>query len=152
MNTRDRRVKSCLVAILSLLVTGCQSGKVDPGTAAATAIDAVIGQNFKLAGRDNVKLYRSGPQQLAAPDALLKKGTVVRVVRKEFGYSLVQSDAGQLGWVASEDLRDPSAEDYFDPATDSGGQLAATDNGLELAASESAPGSEADDPTAKVEF
>jgi hypothetical protein len=42
---------------------------------------------------------------MTGPDAVLEKGTLVRTIRKSFGYSLVQTAEGnQLGWVANEDL------------------------------------------------
>ena len=42
-------------------------------------------------------------------DELLPKGTLARVVRTQFGYSLIQTESGLLGWVASEDLGMPTA-------------------------------------------
>jgi hypothetical protein len=64
-----------------------------------------------VAVQDNVSLYRCGPQQLIRPDAYLSEGTLVRVLQKQFGYSLVQStDGDPLGWVANEALGVPPPE------------------------------------------
>jgi hypothetical protein len=46
---------------------------------------------------------------MALPDTLLPKDTLARVVRSQFGYSLIQTESGLLGWVASEDLGVPTA-------------------------------------------
>ncbi|MBV8353390.1 MAG: hypothetical protein JOZ21_14065 [Verrucomicrobia bacterium] len=89
----------------SLALNACQSGKPDPDAAAYAAVAAGTGDDFRAAVRDHVKLYQSGPQQITGPDALLQKGTLVRMVRRALGYSLVQTVEGnQLGWVANEDL------------------------------------------------
>src|SRR5258708_5242149 len=81
------------------LVPGCKSGRIDPRAAAAVA----LGQDFKFVSRDKVPLYGSGPEQMGLPEATLEKNTWVRVVRREFGYSLVETQFGDLGWVANED-------------------------------------------------
>jgi hypothetical protein len=66
---------------------------------------AGLGDDFRATIHEKVALYQTGPQQLTLPDAQLKKGTLVRLIRKELGYSLVQTAPGnQLGWVANEDL------------------------------------------------
>jgi len=89
----------------SLALNACQSGKPDPDAAAYAAVAAGTGDDFRAAVRDHVKLYQSGPQQITGPDAVLQKGTLVRMVRRALGYSLVQTVEGnQLGWVANEDL------------------------------------------------
>jgi hypothetical protein len=90
----------------SLALNACQSGKPDPNAAAYAAVASGTGDDFRAAVHDNVKMYQSGPQQITGPDAVLKKGTLVRMIRPAFGYSLVQTAEGnQLGWVANEDLR-----------------------------------------------
>ena len=73
------------------------------------------GNDFRTAIRDHVKMYQAGPQQITGPDAFLEKGTLVRMIRKAFGYSLVQTAEGsQLGWVANEDLG-PAPETVANP-------------------------------------
>ena len=79
------------------------------------AVASGTGDDFKTAVRDKVKMYQSGPQQITGPDAVLEKGTLVRMIRKAFGYSLVQTAEGnQLGWVANEDLG-PAPETAANP-------------------------------------
>ena len=89
----------------SLALNACHSTGPDPNAAVYAAVASGTGDDFKTAVRDKVKMYQSGPQQITGPDAALEKGTLVRMIRKAFGYSLVQTAEGnQLGWVANEDL------------------------------------------------
>ena len=89
----------------SVALNACQSGKPDPNAAAYAAVAAGTGDDFRAAVRDNVKMYQTGPQQITGPDAVLEKGALVRMIRRAFGYSLVQTAEGnQLSWVANEDL------------------------------------------------
>jgi len=89
----------------SLALNACHSMPPDPNAAAYAAVASGTGDDFRTAIRDHVKLYQAGPQQMTGPDAVLDKGTLVRMIRKAFGYSLVQTAEGnQLGWVANEDL------------------------------------------------
>jgi hypothetical protein len=89
----------------SLAMNACHSTGPDPNAAAYAAVASGTGDDFRTAIRDKVKMYQSGPQQMTGPDAVLEKGTLVRTIRKSFGYSLVQTAEGdQLGWVANEDL------------------------------------------------
>jgi hypothetical protein len=96
-------------AIVTSILTGCR-GAIDPKTAGATAAAAATGQDYLVPIKDKVPLYVFGPQQLAAPDRLLNKDDLVRVVRTQLGFSLVQTLEGQVGWVASEDLAAAPAE------------------------------------------
>jgi hypothetical protein len=92
---------------LALCITGfwaCAPKKVDPHRAASAAADTALGEDYKATNRDKVPMFRAGPQQLTAADRLLEKGALVRVMRTSFGYSLVQIESGELGWVPSEDL------------------------------------------------
>ena len=83
----------------------CQGRGPAPTGAASVAVPSAPGGDLRVAVQDNVPLYRSGPQQLTGPDAHLEKGTLVRVVQKQFGYSLVETaDGDRSGWVASEAL------------------------------------------------
>jgi hypothetical protein len=54
--------------------------------------------------REQTPLYQYGPAQGGPPDAFLAKDERVRLLRREFGYSLVQSAAGQTGYVGNMDL------------------------------------------------
>jgi hypothetical protein len=85
-------------------LSACEVGRPDPQTAAAAAVAPAIGQDFKSVVRDKVPLYESGPEQISLPEAMLKKNAVVKVIRTEFGYSLIETQAGEMGWVDNEDL------------------------------------------------
>jgi hypothetical protein len=91
------------------LGSACTTGRLDPQTAAAVAVAAAIGQDVKSVVRDKAPLYESGPEQMTLPEAMLEKDALVRVIRTEFGYCLVETQSGKLGWVANEDLADLKA-------------------------------------------
>jgi hypothetical protein len=96
-------------AIAISILAACQA-KIDPKTAGATAAAAATGQDYLVAVKDKVPLYVLGPQQLAAPDRLLNKNDLVRGVKNQLGFTLVQTSDGQVGWVPTEDLSAASAE------------------------------------------
>jgi hypothetical protein len=96
-------------AIVTSILTGCHA-TIDPKTAGATAAAAATGQDYLVAIKDEVPLYALGPQQLAAPDHLLNKNDLVRVVKTQLGFTLVQTAEGQVGWVPTEDLTAAPAE------------------------------------------
>ncbi|MGA8658100.1 MAG: hypothetical protein WB586_18305 [Chthoniobacterales bacterium] len=95
-----------VLASAATIVSACQAGRPDPDAAAyAAVLSATTGEDLRVTVRDNVPLYSTGPQQFTMPDASLRKGTLVRVVQKQFGFSLVETgDGNQLGWVANDDL------------------------------------------------
>jgi hypothetical protein len=90
-------------AIVTSILTGCHKA-IDPKTAGATAAAAATGQDYLVTVKDKVPLYLLGPQQLAAPDRFLNKDDLVRVVKAQLGFTLVQTFEGQVGWVPTEDL------------------------------------------------
>lgn len=99
----------------SLGLNACHSTGPDPNAAAYAAVASGTGDDFRTAVGEHVKMYQSGPQQITGPDAVLEKGTLVRMIRTAFGYSLVQTAEGsQLGWVANEDLG-PAPETAANP-------------------------------------
>jgi hypothetical protein len=57
-----------------------------------------------VAIRDFSPFYRLGPQQGRGPDATLRTGTRVKMLRKEMGFSLVQMEDLRTGYVANENL------------------------------------------------
>ena len=100
-----------LLGVLALGVAGfgcIHRRPPDPLKAGAAAAGPALGDDFRITKRGDVPLYRSGPRQMDMPDTLLAKDTVVRVVRTQLGYSLVRTESGLLGWVASEDLGVPA--------------------------------------------
>jgi hypothetical protein len=98
-----------LFLIVISILSSC-SGPVDPKTAGASAVAAATGQDYRVAAGDQVPLYIYGPQQLGVPNLLLKKNSPVRVIRTQLGYTLVQTEEGQVGWVPTEDLTAAPAE------------------------------------------
>jgi hypothetical protein len=98
-----------LVLFVIAILSSC-SGPVDPRRAGATAVAAATGQDYQVAAVDQVPLYIYGPQQLGMPNLYLKQNTPVRVIRSQLGYTEVQTEEGQVGWVPSEDLAARPAE------------------------------------------
>lgn len=62
--------------------------------------------------RDRTPFYSVGPLQIGGPDELLPAMEVVRLVRKEWGYSVVQLASGHTGYVPNE-LIAPSSNTPF---------------------------------------
>jgi len=91
------------------ILTGCYH-HVDPKAAGTAAAAAATGQDYMVAVKDNVPLYASGPQQFGLPDQLLNKDDLVWVIKKQFGFTLVQTSEGQLGWLPTEDLASVPSE------------------------------------------
>jgi hypothetical protein len=85
------------------ILSGCQL-HVDPKTAGASAAAAATGEDYQVAVKDNVPLYAAGPGQFTPPDQILNKDDVVWAVKKQVGFTLVQTPTGQVGWVPTEDL------------------------------------------------
>ncbi|MDP9292795.1 MAG: hypothetical protein M3O82_10600 [Verrucomicrobiota bacterium] len=54
---------------------------------------------------DKSPFYKFGPAQAAGPDSMLAKNDHVWMVRREFGFSRVETEDGQFGYVATEDLK-----------------------------------------------
>jgi hypothetical protein len=48
--------------------------------------------------------YHHGPAQAVGPDFVLKEGTPLTVVHREFGFSRIMLDNGQSGYVATQDI------------------------------------------------
>ncbi len=98
-----------LITIVTSILTGCQT-HIDPKTAGATAVAAATGQDYLMTLKDNVPLYVFGPQQLGVPDEFLKKDDLVRVIKSQLGFTLVETSGGQVGWVPTEDLSTAPAQ------------------------------------------
>jgi hypothetical protein len=104
-------VQTLVLISVAAAFCACQGRGPDPAAAASHAVSSATGDDLRVAVQDKVPLYRSGPQQLTRPDAQLSRGTLVRVVRRQFGYSLVENpDGDRLGWVANETLGVPPPE------------------------------------------
>ncbi len=54
--------------------------------------------------RDYASLYKLGPMQGRGPDATLRVGDRVKLIRKEMGYSFVLLEDARTGYLANEDI------------------------------------------------
>ncbi len=100
-------MRADVIVILAsgMVFAGCKASKPDPSAAANAAVSAGTGEDFKVTARNDVKFYQGGPQQITLPDALLKKGTMVRTVKRQLGFTLVEMpETKKMGWIATEDL------------------------------------------------
>ena len=78
---------------LALILLGCAGETFAPDAAPEY-----------LVIHDLTPLYHYGPQQGGAPEAHLRKDERLRMLRREFGYSFMQMNDGQTGYVANEEL------------------------------------------------
>lgn len=83
-----------LVAVCG--VAGCETTPLEPSPDFVG--DTVIVSDF-------AQFFRLGPQQAGGADLSLRTGERVMLQRKEFGYSRVQLEDGQVGYMANEDLQ-----------------------------------------------
>jgi len=98
MNNRSQSVSKsrCLqfLAWISLLVLcSCSSITYDP-----------TARPHMVVSDEKAPFFSKGPAQAKGPDAMLANGDEVEVLRKEFGFSFVQLDNGQTGYVANDAL------------------------------------------------
>jgi len=94
IKTRNSVITAAGLAIL-LSITGCETVPFEPSP------------NFvgdMVVGTDYAQFFRLGPQQAGGADLSLRSGKLVMKQRKEFGYSRVQLEDGQIGYMANEDL------------------------------------------------
>lgn len=88
-----RRIQRVCALAAAVMLAGCASQSFTTETAPEYMIL-----------RDRTPLYRYGPAQPGPPDARLGRDNRVRLLRREFGYSLVQVGELQTGYVANEDM------------------------------------------------
>ena len=93
--TRNSVMAAAGLAIL-LATTGCETIPLEPSPNFVG--DMVIGTDY-------AQFFRLGPQQAGGADLSLRTGELVMLQRKEFGYSRVQLEDGQVGYMANEDLQ-----------------------------------------------
>lgn len=67
---------------------------------------------------DYAPFFRLGPQQAGGPNLSLRAGERVMLLRKEFGYSRVQLDDKQIGYMANEDIQPAPPEPTRRPERD----------------------------------
>lgn len=76
--------------------------------AACETVPLVPSANFvgdMLVSVDYAQFFRLGPQQAGGADRSLRLNDRVMLLRKEFGYSRVQLEDGQVGYMANEDIK-----------------------------------------------
>ena len=98
MNNRFQSVSKsrCLqsLACISLLfLCSCSSITYEPAA-----------RPHMVVSDEKAPFFSKGPAQAKGPDTMLANGDEVEVLRKEFGFSFVQLDNGQTGYVANDAL------------------------------------------------
>lgn len=93
----------CATLVATTLIAGCSTGGSSSGS---TAADSRL---FAVAV-DSTAFFRYGPQQGKGPDTMLPRDTIVTILRPAFGYSKVELKDGQVGFVATMDIRHASAD------------------------------------------
>ena len=97
MTTRPLRVLLAAAGCGALLLSsGCETTPLEPSP-------DFIGDTVIVT--DYAQFFRLGPQQAGGADLSLRTGELVMLQRKEFGYSRVQLEDGQVGYMANEDLQ-----------------------------------------------
>jgi len=89
------------LALIFLLSAGCETVPLEASPNFAGDMVVVT---------DYAPFYRLGPQQAGGADRSLRTGERVMLQRKEFGYTRVQLEDDQLGYMANEDLQPAPVE------------------------------------------
>ncbi|MEI7864718.1 MAG: hypothetical protein WCI38_05045 [Chthoniobacterales bacterium] len=90
------RASQALGCAAVLLLAGCQSLPMQPSP------DFVPDMVVSI---DYAQFFRLGPQQAGGADLSLRTNEHVMLLHKEFGYSRVQLENGQVGYIANEDIQ-----------------------------------------------
>jgi len=72
---------------------GCATQSFDPDKAPEFLVQS-----------DYAPFYSLGPGQERGPDASLKRGERVKMLRREFGFSYVEINGGRTGYIANEEI------------------------------------------------
>lgn len=81
---------------VALLVAACETTPLVP-------MEHFVGD--MIVTIDYAQFFRLGPQQAGGADRSLRTNDRVMLLRKEFGYSRVQLEDNQVGYMANEDIR-----------------------------------------------
>ncbi len=90
------RTLSALGCAVVLTVTACQTVPINPSPDFVP--DMVVNTDY-------AQFFRLGPQQAGGADLSLRTNENVMLLRKEFGYSRVQLEDNQVGYIANEDIQ-----------------------------------------------
>jgi hypothetical protein len=103
-----------LLACLALLLpAGCETVPME-------ASDNFVGDMVVVT--EYASFFRLGPQQAGGADRSLRTGERVMLLRKEFGYSRVQLEDDQVGYMANEDIQPAPPEPRRKPGQRKPGQ------------------------------
>ncbi len=83
-------------ALAVAAVAGCETVPLEPSPDFVP--DMVVATDY-------AQFFRLGPQQAGGADRSLRTSDRVMLQRKEFGYSRVQLEDGQVGYMANEDIQ-----------------------------------------------
>jgi hypothetical protein len=90
------RSKNKILAVLFMTaacLVGCATQSFDPDKAPEFLVQS-----------DYAPFYSLGPGQERGPDASLKRGERVKMLRREFGFSYVEIKGGRTGYIANEEI------------------------------------------------
>jgi len=89
---------TALAVVTALFSTGCSSGgKKQPAVSTTGPVSYMV-------TADSTPFYKYGPQQANGADMQLKRGEEVVMLERHYGYSRVQNQGGDSGYVATEDV------------------------------------------------
>jgi hypothetical protein len=86
-------------ALGSLLLAACAGPQP-----ASTPLAGDIGPIHYIVTADSTSFYKYGPAQASGPDLRLKKGDLLTMVQRRFGYSRVIDADGDAGYVPTDDI------------------------------------------------
>lgn len=108
-------IRNIAATAVMFAVTGCGWFGMDKRK--DVAADAAASKpNLAIAGYDQnglpyyvvkadfTPIYRLGPQQRGGPDQSLRRGTLIGLIKRSFGYSKVKLQSGMEGYIATDDI------------------------------------------------
>lgn len=90
------KIRAAACIAVCLLAAGCETTPVQPSNKFVGDMEVVS---------DYASFFRLGPQQAGGADRSLRLKDRVMLLRKEFGYSRVQLEDDQVGYMANEDIK-----------------------------------------------
>lgn len=88
-------ISAAAAAAFLFLLAGCET---TPTYTPEEAPEMIVVSDF-------APFYSIGPQQMTGPDASLRLDGIVRLIRREFGYSYVQLEDGRFGYMPSQTIQ-----------------------------------------------